>query len=171
MLGPRLLAHLLQGLGGRPYPASPKTLDELWARLPLSSGETLSGCRLAPLGERLYILREGARIEPQPLAPGRAYFWDRRYEAICGPRLEPGLALSPLGAAGIAQLRAAGHGEAIERVPGLVRSALPTLFKDGEPLQALFLTGESVEKPLPELEIRYIAPQLVKDVCFTVADP
>ena len=171
VLGPRVLGRLLQDLGGRPYPASPRTLDRLWAQLPLDRARTLSGCRLVPLDGRLLLCREAARVEPFTLKANSAGLWDRRYEVICGADLEEGLSLAPLGESGVAALRAVGQGEPLEQVPAVVRPALPTVFLGQRPLHALFLGSAYSEKPCQGLEIRYIAPQLSWDACFTVADP
>lgn len=87
-------------------------------------GWTVMGCRFLRHAGKIHIAREVSAIAPLKVTPGRVY-WDQRFDL----ELEQGGMLAPLGAA---SWRGAAGAEALAKLPGFARAALPGLFVDGK---------------------------------------
>ncbi|CAA7625660.1 tRNA lysidine(34) synthetase TilS [Magnetospirillum sp. UT-4] len=143
-IGLRLLARLLQAMGGDAYAPRLERLEGLHAALKggLSGARTLGGCRLAPLdGGRVLVCREAARMAPPvALAPGQEAAWDGRFRLRLADHAPAGLRLGALGSQGWRRLRAAGFrgggARGLAVLPAAVRPTLPAIH-DGDAILAV----------------------------------
>lgn len=132
----RALAAVLSCIGGADYPPRAERLERalrIWGQ-PC----TLGGCRVRPVGSRVWIQREARGLPVVPLGYGQRTVWDSRFEIICPEQLDlasretaasPAFTVRALGAEGVSILqRLPGFdGRAEEaKSPGL-SCALPTL--------------------------------------------
>ncbi|MDF2094724.1 tRNA lysidine(34) synthetase TilS [Aquibaculum arenosum] len=129
----RVLRHVVQAVGGRPYPPRSAVLRRALGRLrERPKGLTLAGCRLIRRPAQWLVVREAAGVESLKLAPGETCVWDRRYQiqldqaagAGCDPEA---FYLGALGAANRSGLQPPAGEAWCEAVPGAARAALPAL--------------------------------------------
>ncbi|GMG83339.1 tRNA lysidine(34) synthetase TilS [Paralimibaculum aggregatum] len=100
----RVLADSLCGIGGAAYRPRQEALERILTALPGPAEGTLAGCCWRADGDSLTIWREAAAAAA-PVALVSGAVWDGRWRAeAAGP---PGTMLGPLGAPGLAALRAA----------------------------------------------------------------
>ncbi len=136
-VGLRVLAQVLQAVGGQPHPPRLRRLERVygdWRDGAMARPRTLSGCRLAPLrgaGEIL-VTRESRHLGPDvTLEPGQAAVWDRRFRVALprGPRARGGT-VRALGREGYRALLASGLApELLAGLPYPGRTALPALWR------------------------------------------
>jgi len=132
-LGRRVLAALLQAVGGAAYPARGEAQERLFARLCEGAPRpaTLGGCRLLPRGSGLLVVREAAAAPQVAIRPGQTILWDGRFRVRLGQGGGPpadGFSLGPLGEAdrrGLVPQDGVGR---MPPVPGPARAALPALL-------------------------------------------
>lgn len=132
-IGLRLLARLVQAIGGGAYGPRLERLERLYGEL-LAGGRaarTLAGCRL--LGQvdgTLLICREAAKVAgPLALGPGQILCWDGRFRMAVSASAPPGLRVAALGVEGWREIgrRVAG---ALPAIPAAVRPTLPTILDE-----------------------------------------
>ena len=94
----RVLADALIAVSGAPYRPRLQALEDMLARAtgPDFRGATLSGCTLAPHGDRIMVCREPAAMRPTPLEPG---LWDGRWNV--DTQAGQDLWIAPLGEDGL----------------------------------------------------------------------
>jgi len=130
----RLIARLLQAVGGGEYPPRldgverlDRDLRNLDGRLP--NPRTLAGCRLQTMRDsRLLLTREAAAAatSAQPVRP--RLVWDGRFRLdIAVEACPPGARLAALGRDGMRRLRQAGRLDRTDDPPAPARPALPAL--------------------------------------------
>ena len=133
----RALSRVLMCVSGADYPARFERLARLAAAIAagLDSARTLSGCRIAPRGDRLLVCREAAAAAgPAPLSattPRR--LWDGRFLVWLSAARKPGsgrgLAVARLGQEGWRQVVAAQPEARASRLPPAVRTLVPALWR------------------------------------------
>ena len=136
-IGLRLLARLVQGVGGGRYVPRLERLERLWSEVrgadPAVFARTLAGCRL--VGSRdgwLLVCREPARVAP-PLAlvPGEAVDWDGRFRLRLAADAPGNLGVAALGLQGWREIGRR-LGRPAPDLPAASRPTLPVLFdQDG----------------------------------------
>ncbi len=105
----RLLAGLVEGIGGQAEPVSLGQLENLTAGWGITSGATLHGTQWVSGSKgELQIFRETARATGSiDITPGTRVTWDRRFVLQAGPEAPSGT-VAALGAAGLAAIEARG---------------------------------------------------------------
>lgn len=131
----RLLARLLQAVGGGDYPPRLDALERLDRDIltlhgTLPSPRTLAGCRLQGLRDgRLLLTREAAAAEASRRPVGPRLIWDGRFRLEIALEACPeGAMLAALGRDGMRRLRLAGRIDALDDPPAPARPALPALL-------------------------------------------
>ncbi|MGE5478535.1 MAG: tRNA lysidine(34) synthetase TilS [Bacteroidales bacterium] len=130
-VGLRLLARLVQAIGGASHPPREERVAALHARLSRDGAcaATLAGCRLVPWRGRLLVCREAARMAPPvALTPGAQAAWDGRFRVQVAEGAPAGLSLGALGTSGWTQVAAQSLGRPILSFPALVRATLPAVY-------------------------------------------
>lgn len=130
-VGLRLLARLVQAIGGASHPPREERVAALHARLCRDGAcaATLAGCCFAPWRGRLLVCREVARMAPPvPLTPGAPVTWDGRFRAQVAEDAPTGLSLGALGASGWKHVAAQSLGRPVLPFPALVRATLPAVY-------------------------------------------
>ena len=160
----RLLSRLVQTLGGEALPPRLERSDGLLRRLRQGQGGTLSGCRVAVVGERALFCREAGRMAAAVgVAPGAEVEWDGRFRLSLAAAAPSGLSLGGLGSQGWGRVAQA-VGRSC-RPPALVRPVLPALFdqrgvfavphlgynREGQDAGALFRLWPAFRRPLTEI--------------------
>lgn len=154
-IGLRLLRRAIEIAGGAAAPISLASLEEVWADLAggCTPAWTLANAALRVKDSVLYVEREPGRT-PLPrvaLVPGAKLVWDGRFDIEVG-RCGAGLEAGPLGAEGLAALKA--RGVRRPRLPARTLRALPAIWR-GDDLVAVPLLG-----PLPptslQLDVRTV---------------
>lgn len=131
----RLLARLLQAIGGGDYPPRLHALERLDRDILARQGtpprpRTLAGCRLQGLRDsRLLLTREAVAAEAslRPVRP--CLVWDGRFRLdIDVEACPPDARLAALGRDGMRRLRLAGRADRPDDPPAPARAGLPTLL-------------------------------------------
>lgn len=130
-VGLRLLARLVQAVGGADHPPREERVCALYDRLRGCDdvSATLAGCRVLPWRGRLLVCREAGRMAP-PLAlvPGTEMVWDGRFRLRVAGNAPDGLSLGGLGVDGwgrVAEVMGRRH---LPPLPGPVRPTLPAIY-------------------------------------------
>ncbi|WP_366555537.1 tRNA lysidine(34) synthetase TilS [Aquibaculum sediminis] len=129
----QILSHVLQAVGGRPYPPRGAVLRRALARLSQRpKAMTLAGCRVIKRPAHWLVVRESAGVESLKLAPGETCVWDRRYRiqldsAAAAECDSQAFHVGALGAADRSGLQPPAGETWNEAVPGAARAALPAL--------------------------------------------
>lgn len=130
-VGLRLLARLVQAVGGADHPPREERVCALYERLRGCAGvsATLAGCRVLPWRGRFLVCRECGRMAP-PLAlvPGAEMMWDGRFRLRVAEDAPGGLSLGGLGAEGWGRVAAALGRHRLPPLPGPVRPTLPAVY-------------------------------------------
>jgi tRNA(Ile)-lysidine synthase len=142
----RALARLVEAMGGGEYPPRFEQTEAALAWLsPAASaprGRTFGGCRLErrPDG-RILIAREESGLErdarPEPLKPGQAVLWDRRYLITLSQA--PGAATLELRHLGTAGVKAVDKAMLPPVEPHLIAATTPGLWRAGRLVAAPLL--------------------------------
>ncbi len=106
----RALAQIMTTISGGSYPPRLARLEALAEGIAggLTSGATLSGCRVMPWRNRLVIFRENRLVSRLELQPGRLSRWDGRFDVLLNVNSEANLRplkIGALGARGWAEIR------------------------------------------------------------------
>ncbi len=129
----RVLAALVQAIGGQTHPPRLDRLERMLAALGstgLERNRTLGGCRFAVAREQgtVLVCRENRALGPDVvLRSGQTALWDSRFR-VGLPADSGGGVVRPLGRQGVGLLREA-MGRSPLGVPVLVRAALPALWR------------------------------------------
>lgn len=130
-VGLRLLARLVQAMGGGGHPPREEQVVALYGRL-CQGGEvtaTLAGCRLAPWRGRLLVCREAGRMAPPvALVPGAELAWDGRFRLKVAEAAPVGLTLGGLGPSGWNKVAVQVKPRRLPGLPALVRPTLPAIY-------------------------------------------
>lgn len=127
----RLLARLLQAIGGGAYAPRQERLAALYGRLcrGLDNAATLGGCRLDLWQGRLLICREAGRMAPPlPLMPGAEQVWDGRFRVKVADSAPSGLTLGGLGVTGWNRVARLLRPRRLPALPAPMRATLPALY-------------------------------------------
>ena len=134
----RLLARLLQAIGGGGYPPRLDGVERLDHDLRAQGGRlanprTLAGCRLQILRDGLLLLTREAAAAERALPPIQPRLvWDGRFRLdIAVDACPPGARLAALGRDGMRRLREAGRLDRTDDPPAPARPALPALLEAG----------------------------------------
>lgn len=130
-VGLRLLARLVQAVGGGDHPPREERVVALYDRLRgcADVSATLAGCRVLPWRGRLLVCREAGRMAPPlALAPGAELVWDGRFRLRVADDAPDGLHLGGLGADGWGRVAAALGSHHMPPLPGPVRPTLPAVY-------------------------------------------
>lgn len=128
----RLLATLMQRLGGESPPARLVQIELLAAQLSTApKTATLGGCTVTPGATTILITREPGRGLPQmEITPGQTIVWDARFQLTLTPEASSGClvrALTPAQWHGLSNiLHDAGNASA--NLPSTVALTLPTVW-------------------------------------------
>lgn len=143
----RLLARLIQRVGGSDYPprlSSLETLLEAVRGEALGRGRTLGGVKFTSRLAHFRVLREAAAVgQGLDLVSGAPLVWDGRFDVRLTGRKTSGT-VRALGRAGLRQVKEEGLPLPTD-VPKLALETLPALWRDDEllvqPQLAYFATG------------------------------
>lgn len=130
-IGLRLLARLLQAVGGGAHPPREERVESVHAMLRggRPRAATLGGCRVVPGKERFLVCREAGRMAPEiPVLPGEEAAWDGRFRVALHADAPFGLRLGGLRAEGWSQLREQGGRGGLFSLPAPVRTTLPAIY-------------------------------------------
>jgi tRNA(Ile)-lysidine synthase len=154
-IGLRVLRRAIEIAGGAAAPIPLASLEDVLADLDTgrTAGRTLARAALHVKGDVVSVEREPGRA-PLPrmaLTEGARVLWDGRFE-IEVDRCAPGMEAGPLGADGLAALKA--QGLTRPKLPVRTLRALPAIWR-GADLVAVPLLGASHE-PALQLDVRTI---------------
>jgi tRNA(Ile)-lysidine synthase len=131
----RVLARVLQAVGGRPEPVSLASLEAITEQADWSApaGKTIAYCAI--LGSKyghLHIVREIGRSEPAAVAAeaGASLRWDGRFDLRVGDAAPVDATIRWLGLDGVAALQTLGV--TMPSVPRAAAAVLPALWADAE---------------------------------------
>lgn len=130
-VGLRLLARLVQNVGGGAYPPREERLEALHGRLcgGLDAAVTLGGCRLDVWQGRLLVCREAGRMAPPlPLIPDAEQVWDGRFRVKVADSAPSGLVLGALGATGWNRVARLVRPRRLPSMPAPMRATLPAVY-------------------------------------------
>jgi tRNA(Ile)-lysidine synthase len=127
----RLLARLLERIGGASQPPQLREIEELnqWLEAGRGQGRTLGGCRVQRRSRSLIIGRESGRMEAKPvrIRPGETLLWDDRFKIRLDRGSRKSMEILPLGEAkDRAQVKRP------KNLPDFVFRTLPALISNGE---------------------------------------
>ncbi len=143
----RLLARLVQRVGGSDYPPRMNSLEALLDAVrgeALGRGRTLGGVKFTSRLAHFRVLREAAAVGQRlDLVSGSPLVWDGRFDVRLTGRKASGT-VQALGRAGLRQVKEEGLPLPTD-VPKLALETLPALWRDDEllvqPQLAYFATG------------------------------
>ncbi len=170
----RGLARILVTVSGADYGPRLVRLERLYGEIAsgLTSGTTLSGCRLTPWRRQLVVYRENRHIRPVVLEAGQWLHWDGRFDV----RLRGGVgnnfsefSIGPLGREGWTELRSAVDSDRLT-VPAFAAEAVPA-FRNDQSITAVPHLGYFNEGWIRDMvEIcRFRSGNSLTGVAFTVA--
>lgn len=157
----RVLSHSVRILGGRAHPPRERYLTALHEAIvsgQLGGGRTLAGTKVSVWRDRILVCREPAGVAA-PILLRDGVTWDSRF--VCRLAVDPaheggGLwEVGALGRQGVTEARKSGP-EALNRLPGPVRAAIPAVRRNGRIVSVphLDLYGDG---PLPKGGIAFRA--------------
>jgi tRNA(Ile)-lysidine synthase len=129
----RLLARVLQSIGGGNYPPRSRSLQRLLSQLrdPEMKKSTLGNCQLIAGRKGWLVVRETGKSELLPIRPGETRGWQTFRLSLCSEGLEgcdpAGFTIGALGQADRRHLRSVDGETRDTGVPGPARAALPAL--------------------------------------------
>ena len=170
----RGLARILMAVSGAEYGPRLARLERLYGEIAagLTSGTTLSGCRLTPWRQQLVVYRENRHVLPLVLESGRSVHWDGRFDVFVRGGQENfsgDLSIGALGSDGWARLRGEVEADSLG-FPALAAEAVPA-FRDAEGIIAVPHLGyfrEEAARDMVEI-CRFRSGNSLTGVAFTVA--
>ena len=126
----RLLARLLQAVGGGNYPPRLERLERLFLGMRTKPEEirTLAGCRCGPHQGGILVSREVSKVQgPVALEPGETTLWDGRFRLALAHDAQSGLVIRALGLQGWRKLAAVSQFQRLPPIPAAVRPTLPVI--------------------------------------------
>ena len=170
----RCLSRILMTVSGAGYGPRMERLEALYEKIVagLTSGATLSGCRLTPWRQSLILYRENRHLVPITLKPGHLTHWDGRFDVIVSSQRQTAAAnlrIGPLAREGWAEVRKQLEGENLG-FPPLAGEAVPA-FRDSNGVVAVPHLGyfrEATARGLIE-KCRFRSGNSLTGVAFTVA--
>ncbi len=170
----RCLARILTTFSGGDYGPRLERLDSLYGKISagLTTGATLSGCRLLPWRQNLVICRENRHLAPVLLQPGCLLHWDGRFDVIVSVNFSTvsgDLTIGPLGRDGWSAIRRSVQPENLG-FPPLAGDAVPAFWDDKGVASAPHLGyfRQGVHRALIE-KCRFRSRNSLTGVAFTVA--
>ena len=154
----RVLARLLQAVGGEAYPPRFERLSGLLSAMQDRSGldrfkRTLGGAVVEARGGRFAVYREAGRdgLPTIEIGAGLAIVWDHRFRIEAGRGVPRGLSLGPLGEAGRREIGA----KAADAADGAL-AALPAIRRKSAILSVPGLGFQAAGEVAPPVEIHSI---------------
>jgi tRNA(Ile)-lysidine synthase len=170
----RCLTRILTTISGAEYGPRMARLETLHDRISrgLTSGATLSGCRVLPWRQRLVVCRESRNLQPVTLEYGRPIRWDSRFDVVVRGKIEGvegELRFGQLGPEGWAEVRPHLETESLG-FPPLVGAAVPAV-RDAKGVVAAPHLGYIRAGLSPDLieKCRFRSGISLAGVAFTVA--
>jgi tRNA(Ile)-lysidine synthase len=127
----RLLARLLERIGGASQPAQLGEIERLseWLEAGRGQARTLGGCRVQRRSKNLIIGRECGRMAAQPvrIKPGQTLLWDDRFKIRLNRASRKSMEILPLGEA-----KDRADVKRPKNLPDFVFKALPAVVSNGQ---------------------------------------